>query len=539
MNTPKPKLFISEKTGSTPSELGKRIKENGTYPDSYPVVLATDRIFAIEKSTEPLPPEILAISMFGFSSQDERILLFADTNTYGIDETKWSIDTSLTNEQFLPTGGIWSRSPLGIGLTASYGGIDAFPTYSNSAINLVIPSGFNSQQKFISCVSKQLFTCDVGANLFISFGIQFTKTSGIKKAGLFSAQSGWYIKVQGSGAGDNFSIVQRYLDEDGNITEREYKRSHPVFFDRLDGSGSSRLNLNLDLVVMIGIELGSYDGSAVKFYVYAADALQNGSHRWIMFANIPTSDDSFIPERISSSLPITFENFSNSLNNTEIVSKYGTSAIKIGVDTSPLRIFSQSSPTVVLPPEKEQLVMGILTRGTTQGKPCRLQQYIKYINLNSNVPAELIIRRFSVTPNNSKVLNLEISATVTLSGSGLDAINTSNLERLGAEMLSIVFSGGKQVNLTKVFQEYREFFSSSFNSFGANISEPVSQDLILFYMKNLGELLSNLEEQISWVNGINNNPTDLITTTFDNSIGQPRGAYNPAIGSISVITTEY
>lgn len=528
------RLFIPEDVGTTPEQLGPDAE------NKYPCVLATDRIFEVRRTREPIPPEVLELSMFGFPVQDERILLFADTNTYGIDGNKWVIDTSLTDEQFItPSVSLWSQLPLGVGLTASYGGIDAYATYSDSAINLIIPSGINAESKFINCVSKQLFSCDVGSNLFISFGLKITKSAGIKKAGLFSSASGWYLEVEDNGSGDKLRIVRRYLDESGATREVRYSRSHPVFFDKLDGTGASQLNLSLDLVVMVGLELGSYDGSAVKFYVYAADILQGGSHRWIMFANIPTSDDNFLPERISTALPITFESFSNSFSTTEVLSKYGTSAIKLGVDSSPLGIFSQTSQTVELIPGKEILVMGLLTKDIVNNKPCKIQQYLKYINLNSSVPAELVLRRFLVTPSNARTLNLTITPSFTLDQSGLDAIAAGTSERLGDAFLSIIFSGGKQVNTTKVFQEYREFFSSSFASFGTNTTEPISQDLILFYIKNLGEILSSLDEQIDWVDGLTNNPVNAIASSYLSTIPTRSVVTTQAIASVSVITSKY
>lgn len=389
------KIYLPENIAARGSALSSQ---------SYPVVLATDKTFSLDRISQPIPPEVVEISQFGFPLQDERVVLFADTNAYGIDLNRWILSYSLADESATPENlRFWG---YGQGLSASYSGFDSSAIYKDSAIDLVIPFSTVNSQKYIILTSKQLFDCESATNLFISFGLKMSTGSGIKRAGIFSESSGWYIEVVADGSGDNFRLVRRYVDDLGQTQELRFNRFSPYFSDRLDGSGSSGLVLKFDLVAMFAIELGSYDSSATKFYIYAKDASQGGSHRWICFAKIPSSDVDIVAERSATSLPITFQNISNG-STTEVLGKYGTSAIKLGVDTAPIKLFSMSSQSQVLIPEKEVLMFALFTKDLFNDKQCKIKQFPKFLNVSSTAPCETIIRRFLVTPNNINSLDFK------------------------------------------------------------------------------------------------------------------------------------
>ena len=399
------KLYLPESAGNNPALLGPR----GTNTrENYPVVLSTDRIFETTRVfngrlVDPISPEVVENDIFGFPLVDDRILLFADTNAYGIDETKWVLDYSLTSEDNIsPNLRVWSTViNYQVNETESFfKGVDTNASYGNTSIDLSIPQSEIELNRFVLCSTKQTFDCASASNLFVSFGIKCDiSSSSTKKVGLFSQSSGWYLEIKGNGQGNNFSIVRRYKDVDEQVKEVKYTRSSPVFQDRLNGTGNSGLNLDFTLVAMYAIEVGSYDGTAVRFYIYARDNAQGGSHRWIKFASVPTSDVNTFVERNPVSLPVTFE-LSSDGSEFAYLNKYGTSVTKSGTEKSPLKIFSAPGVEKELLAEKEVFITGFLTKELFNLQPCSIQQFPKYLNINSNVPVELVVRRTQVDVTN-------------------------------------------------------------------------------------------------------------------------------------------
>lgn len=398
------KIYFPEEFGTAPKDLGSQALSN---PDSkhYSVTLANDYFIGVRrrKNSANLPDSQVSSSQFGFPIQDERILLFADTNGYGTDSTKWDIGLSLTDEINTPTANkLWG---IGVGLNAAYTEIESYTEYKDNATQLIIGNSVTSSPKYVILTSKQLFDCNAANNLFISFGIKMESASVGNavtfKAGLFNYQSGWFIQVR-----DNIiSIIQRFTI-DGITTNISYGRS--IFKDKLDGTGLSRLNIDFSLVVMLGIELGSFDGSGARFYVYARDENQNGQHRWILFADIPTSEYRTNVERNPMPLPFNFE-IETSGNTGGILSRYGCSVIKLGTDTSPLKLFSAASNTLSLIPFKEVFAFAILTKELYIDKPNNTKILPKYLNAVSDVPVEVIFRRLKLTSSNIDSLGFEPS----------------------------------------------------------------------------------------------------------------------------------
>jgi len=398
------KIYFPEEFGTDPKDTGSQALSD---PDSrhYSVTLANDYFIPIRrrKNTANLPDSEVSSSQFGFPVQDERILLFADTNGYGTDSTKWDIGLSLTNEQNTPDGlRLWG---LGVGLTAAYTGVESYTEYKDNATQLIISNNNTDASKYVVLTSKQLFDCDAANNIFVSFGIKMESTfigNGLTfKAGLFNYQSGWFIQVRN----DIISIVQRFTI-DGIVKENTYGRT--VFKDKLDGTGLSGLNIDFSLVTMFGIELGSFDGSGARFYIYARDENQNGRHRWILFADIPTSEYVQTIERNPIPLPFNFE-IQTSGNTGGVLSRYGCSVVKLGADNAPLKLFSAASNTLPLIPSKEVFAFAILTKELYIDKPNNTKIFPKYLNAVSDVPIEIIFRRLKLTNSNIDSLGFKPS----------------------------------------------------------------------------------------------------------------------------------
>lgn len=398
------KIYFPEEFGTDPKDIGSQALSES---DSrhYSVTFANNYFIPIRrrKNAANLPESQVSSSQFGFPIQDERILLFADTNGYGTDSTKWDIGLSLTNEVNTPNSQkLWGT---GVGLNAAYAGIESYTEYKDNATQLIISNSNTDVSKYVILTSKQLFDCDAANNIFISFGIKMEATSignGITfKAGLFNYQSGWFIQVRN----DIISIVQRFTI-DGIVKENTYGRT--VFKDKLDGTGLSGLNVDFSLVTMFGIELGSFDGSGARFYVYAKDENQNGQHRWILFADIPTSEYLQTVERNPIPLPFNFE-IQTSGNTGGVLSRYGCSVVKLGADNAPLKLFSAASNTLSLIPSKEVFAFAILTKELYIDKPNNTKVFPRYLNAVSDVPIEIIFRRVKLTSNNIDSLGFKPS----------------------------------------------------------------------------------------------------------------------------------
>jgi len=118
-----------------------------------------------------------------------------------------------------------------------------------------------------------------------------------------------------------------------------------------------------------------------------------------------------------------------------------------------------------------------------------------------------------------------------LLASGISALTQKGLELIGDKIASFI-TGSKpsQIKVVDLFHENREFFSSTYKNFGLNPGI-LGQDLVLFYLKNVGELLSSHDEDVvfdefSYSSG-RTNYTSTTTNYHFSNIGS---------GTISLIT---
>lgn len=385
------KFYLKENLGENANDLGVKTKDNST-----PIVIGVDTVYRINPVTREVREETRN-TMFGFEIEDTRTGLFADTHPYGIDERQWITYLSLSNDDDLPiVNRLWVS---GNNSTSFTSGEESQASYKNSAIHLTTKNLGNNKVSWAACTTKQVFDCFAATNTFFSFGLRRkgNEINTITRAGAFSNKTGWFLEIISSGVGNNFRIVRRYTNEDNlTIDVPIYRES---FLDRLDGSGASKLNIDFEKVTMFGIEVGSYDGTAARFFVYAADnGKYQGSHRWIMFHKVGTSDLNRFPERNSSPLPITIYHQSAEQQDT-FAEKYGTSVTRSGTATYPLQIFNIAGNTLELVPAKFKFNLAIYTKELFNNKNNFTKHLIRSLNVNSNVPVEILIRRYVLRKN--------------------------------------------------------------------------------------------------------------------------------------------
>lgn len=385
------KFYLKENLGENANDLGVKTKDNST-----PIVIGIDTVYRVNPVIKEVREETRN-TMFGFEIEDTRTGLFADTHPYGIDERQWITYLSLSNDDDLPiVNRLWVS---GNNSTSFTSGKESQAFYKNSAIHLTTKNLGNNKVSSAACTTKQVFDCFAATNTFFSFGLRRkgNEINTITRAGAFSNKTGWFLEIVSSGVGNNFKIIRRYTNEnDLTIDVPIYRES---FLDRLDGSGASNLNLDFEKVTMFGIEVGSYDGTAARFFVYAADeGKSQGSHRWIMFHKVGTSDLNSFPERNSSPLPITIYHQSAEQQDT-FAEKYGTSVTRSGTATYPLQIFNIAGSTLELVPAKFKFNLAIYTKELFNNKNNFTKHLIRSLNVNSNVPVEILIRRYVLRKN--------------------------------------------------------------------------------------------------------------------------------------------
>ena len=381
------KYYIKEDLGEDLGDLGVK-----PMSESSPVVLGTDTTYKTSLAVLPIPKEETEETMFGFAMQDVRTGIFADTHQYGIDERNWVTYSSLSQDDLLP---IEKRLWLSGNLATSFReGVESQAFYDNSAVNLVTQSFGGSAKAWASCTTKQVFDCFTATNTFISFGLRRTGTdpNTVTQAGIFSAKTGWYLEIAGDGAGNSFRIVRRYTNQDNQtINEIIYRDS---FVDQLNGTGSSRLVIDFSKVTMFAIEIGSYDGTAAKFLVYAADEGRfYGAHRWIMFHKVSISDLKNFPERNASPLPITVYHESSETIQT-FAEKYGTSVTRAGTNTYPIKILNIPGSNMELVPGKFKFNFAFYTKELFNNKNNYTKHLVRSVNIGSTIPVEIQFRRY-------------------------------------------------------------------------------------------------------------------------------------------------
>ena len=428
-STPKPEfVHLPEDLGESPEDLG--LKPLSTQKH-YPAVLSTEGTFVTINRAISFP-EPIEETIFGYPIEDKRQIVFADTHSYGIDPNDWviqygSVDgndikknelpstssNAISNDLFPYYKGVWNIGSQSI--QDKYEGIVSYEDYGNSAIDLIIDSKYDigsTARRYVTCATKQVFDCDVAANVFVSFGLkrEHKNESCLSRCGIYSSETGWFIEISGSGAGDNFKVVRRYTDSrittPNKTIDQVFYRSE--FVDKLDGSGVSGHVIDFSYVTMFAIEIGSYDGSAVKFYAYIPDK-RAGRHTWTMFHKIGISDTlNQFPERNASALPLTFFHSTTPLiSGVSKLSKYGTSVTRVGASTAVIKMFSAAGQFKELIPFKESFIFGLLTKDSLNEKRNYTRHFPKYLTATANVPTELTIRRYRLNESNSSTIKLE------------------------------------------------------------------------------------------------------------------------------------
>lgn len=326
-----------------PEDIGDNSAKAGSKPvaQSYPFVLASDalisyvNVFPPKNDAEKLNPVFSPISdntfdMFALSKQAKSRVLFRNVSNYDIESSQWSYQLADTTESgTLPQGSesiVWTGR---VNARAFYVGSLAEVKFlpDQSAIQLrsyPIETTTGYQQTLL--YSNRLFSASVNP-IFVTVAVAMTLSSNpncSKTWGLFAAKSGYFFRIYGTGAADNFALG--YRNTLGSTTnEVEIKRSS-FNGDKLDGSNGHTQTFTK--VGMFGIEIGTA-GIGARFWAYVTTG---NTAKWVIVHSLYNDSDSS-QDRITDDegLPISFE-IKNIGQSTilQTLSKYGTSVTSLG-----------------------------------------------------------------------------------------------------------------------------------------------------------------------------------------------------------------
>lgn len=330
------KVHLPEDIGDTPAKAGAK-----PITQSYPFVLASDElvgyanVFAPTNDAERLNPIFKPASdnttdVFALSKQIESQILFRNVSNYDIESSQWSYQLSdTTSGGALPQNSesiVWTNR---INTRASYPGalteVKFLPNQSAIQLrNYPIDSNIGYQQTVL--YSNRLFSASVSP-IFITVAVSMSLSDNpncSKTWGLFSAKSGYFFRIYGTGAVNNFVVGYRNT-LGSSTTEVEIERKD-FNGDKLDGTkGHTQTFTN---VGMFGIEIGTA-GYGARFWSYVT---VGNTARWVLVHTLYNDSDSS-QNRITDeeAIPISFEVKNTGQSTTlQTLSKYGTSVTSLG-----------------------------------------------------------------------------------------------------------------------------------------------------------------------------------------------------------------
>lgn len=359
------KVHLPEDIGDTPAKAGAK-----SITQSYPFILASDRlvgyasVLAPTNDAERLNPIFKPASdnttdVFALSRQIESQVLFRNVSNYDIEPSQWSFQASDTT-----AGGalaqnsesiVWSER---INARASYPGavteVKFVPNQSAIQLrNYPVDSNIGYQQTVL--YSNRVF--NAGTNpILVTVAVSMTLSDNpncSKTWGLFSALSGYFFRIYGTGAVNNFVVGYRNT-LGGSTNDVEIKRND-FNGDKLNGtSGHTQAFTN---VGMYGIEIGT-TGYGARFWAYVT---VGGAARWVLVHSLYNDSDSS-QDRITDEegLPISFEVKNIGQSTTlQTLSKYGTSVTSLGSVIGSSDISSISASKLVSPSRSPFPIIGI------------------------------------------------------------------------------------------------------------------------------------------------------------------------------------
>lgn len=367
-------IHLPEDIGDTSTKAGKKPST-----ESYSLVLASDElveyigVFPPTNDAEKINPIYKPTSenvtdAFSLPRQIKSYILFRNVSNYDIEPNQWSVQLAdSTDGGTLPQGSesiVWTER---INTRASYPGslteVKFLPQISAIQLrNYPVNSNIGYQQTIL--YSNRVFSA--GTNpILVTFAVSMTLSDNpncSKTWGLFGGNSGYFFRIYGNGAVDNF--VVGYRNTLGSATkEIEIKRSS-FNGDRLDGTrGHTQTFTN---VGMFGIEIGTA-GYGARFWAYVTI---NNTARWVLVHSLYNDSDSS-QDRIvdEEGLPISFEVKNVGQSTTlQTLSKYGVSVTSLNAPIGTPDINSISTSKLVSPSRSLFPILGIRARDFINNK---------------------------------------------------------------------------------------------------------------------------------------------------------------------------
>jgi hypothetical protein len=332
-------IHLPEDIGDTQSKTGEK-----PIAQSYPFVLAEDALVQYvgifppnseEEEINPIykPSSENVTDVFALGRQVKSSILFRNVSNYDIEPNQWGYQTGDVSGQ-LGAGTVSVTWSYRVNARASYTSnteVKFVPNqsaielknYPNSDTEIIQQSMLFSNRYFTASANPIILTMAVKASLSDS-------PNSVKTWGLYSASSGYFFRMKGSGLANNFVVGYRY-SLGGTITEVEIPRS---FFngDKLDGLGTSVHVQTFTNVAMFKIEIGAA-GIGARFWAYVD---VGNSARWVLVHSLLNDSDSS-QDRITDEegWPICFENINYGIitSTTQTLAKFGVSVTSIGSPT--------------------------------------------------------------------------------------------------------------------------------------------------------------------------------------------------------------
>jgi hypothetical protein len=368
-------IHLPEDIGDTPAKAGAK-----PITESYPFVLAEDALVQYAGVFPPNSPAELVnpiykptsettTDTFSLNRKVKSSILFRNVSNYDSEPNQWSIQLSdSTDGGTMPPGSesiIWTER---INARASYPGslteVKFLPQISAIQLrNYPVSAGIGYQQAVL--FSNRVFSA--GTNpILLTVAVAMTLSDNpncSKTWGLFGGNSGYFFRIYGTGAADNFKVgYRRTLG--GSTNEIEIPRSQ-FNGDKLDGSnGHTQTFTN---VGMFGIEVGTA-GIGARFWAYVEIS---GSARWVLVHSLFNDSDSS-QDRITDEegIPISFEVKNVGQSTTlQTLSKYGTSVTSLGEPIGTPDINSiNNSKTIYSLGKRPSPIIGIRARDFINSK---------------------------------------------------------------------------------------------------------------------------------------------------------------------------
>ena len=290
----------------------------------------------------------------GVPRQSQQYTFQSLHDQFELSDSDWIYDVTGLNERPLNDSTQSARWTQLFGATANYSPTpngEVKHNIKSGSAQLILNSNDGGFQR-VRIASKKRYRYQPGRIARVSLAIRMsnyeTPVSVNRLWGVGDTTDGFFIECRGDGAGDRLGILYRNSAGNGLKYETRIPRSQWTG-DPLDGSGDSKLNLDLSKVHMWMIEWGWYGASNVRFYAFVVDKndelpssiTQIPRARWVfahelMIADTAVRNDLLendgggstrsydVPSLKTPSLPVWVEiNNSGNIARSEYIERYG------------------------------------------------------------------------------------------------------------------------------------------------------------------------------------------------------------------------